>query len=569
MKRRDFLRTGSVLTVFAASTPIPFLRCGAKDESSNTIVAELIRQTDDRIPQWLQRQELELTSDVLGAIKNDFGIASAGLTSAFVRDVVCAFISSGSRWYRSTELLQPLHLAANALLRLQHADGTIDLHSTNFRSPPDTAFVMEWVCGTCDILRTVALPELQPTQQILEAFVLSAATALVQGGIHTPNHRWVVCMALARAYSLFPKQSYLNRIDRWLAEHIDIDPDGQYTEKSSSIYSPLTDRCLITVARLVNRPKLYEPVRKNLQMTMYYIHPNGEVVTEASKRQDKYQYGSMAPYYYPYRYMALLDSDAMFSAMASWIERTSLETLSNNLLYFLEDPFLGGALPEPAPLPTSYCKHFKHSELARIRRGHISATILAQNYTVFSFRKGEAILRAVRLASAFFGKGQFEGETLEFMDGQFVMSQELQGPYYQPYPEEEIPEDGDWEKMDRENRPQSNIQHLKSTVTVTEDNGRFELDIELRGTDRVPVALELAFRHGGKLRGVERVPNVKDAFFLKRDYGSYSYASQTITFGRGCHAHEWTQLRGAEPKLDALCVYLTGFTPFVCKLHVF
>ena len=36
-----------------------------------------------------------------------------------------------------------LALAAGALLELQHADGTIDLHTTNFHSPPDTAFVVE------------------------------------------------------------------------------------------------------------------------------------------------------------------------------------------------------------------------------------------------------------------------------------------------------------------------------------------------------------------------------------------------------------------------------------------
>ena len=43
---------------------------------------------------------------------------------------------------------------------------------------------------------------------------------------------------------------------------------------------------------------------------------------------------------------------------------------------------------------------------------------------------------------------------------------------------------------------------------------------------------------------------------------------EVIRFGPGRAEHTWTDLRGAQPKLDALSVYLTGFTPFRATLRI-
>src|SRR5690606_20506159 len=116
--------------------------------------------------------------------------------------------------------------------------------------------------------------------------LVRAGEALSTRGIHTPNHRWVVCAALAQLYTLWQHPSYLKRIDEWLFEKIDMDPDGQYNEKSTFIYSSLSNRVLILIAKGANKPELLDYVRRNLDMTQYYVHPNGEVVTDASGRQD-------------------------------------------------------------------------------------------------------------------------------------------------------------------------------------------------------------------------------------------------------------------------------------------
>ena len=336
--------------------------------------------------------------------------------------------------------------ASEYLLQAQHPDGTIDLHTTNFHSTPDLAFSVEPISLAYTLLRAYASSSTQTIQDNLQTYLENAGQALSVGGIHTPNHRWVVCMALARVHHLFPNPAYEARINEWLREKIDIDEDGQYTEQSTLVYSPIVNRSLITVTRFANKPELLDSVRRNLEMSLYYIHANGEGVTEGSGRQDKYQKGTLHRYYYSYRYLALHDQNPRFAAMAQFLENQDINLLNYNLAYFLEDTELNTPLPLPSSLPTNYTKIFTGSDLVRIRRGEQDASILAKNPVFFTFFNGEAALEGIRLASAFFGKGQFEGESLEQDGDEFVVRQWLEGPYYQPFSEEELKtKDGDLE----------------------------------------------------------------------------------------------------------------------------
>lgn len=568
MHRRSFLI--SLASAGALSLAPARLRAASASAGSAPLLARLVADNDAALPGQLARQQPS------GAVADAYGIPNVHDTARLIAALVCARHAAGSRHHGDAALLDPLARAAAALVAAQHDDGTIDLVATNFHSPPDTAFVVETIGPVASLLRRAADPAEAAVLASLERFLRRAGEALVTGGIHTPNHRWVVCAALALIHARFPDPRYVARIDQWLAEGIDLDPDGQFTEKSTSVYSPVVDRALLTVALRLDRPALFEPVRRNLEMTLYYVHPDGEVVTEASKRQDKYQRGSMARYYYSYRTLARLDGNGRFAAMARQIERHAAGQLTRELLTFLEEPDFGAALPDDAPLPEDYAKVFAHSHLARIRRGRVSGTVLAQNSTLFSFRKGAAALEAVRLASAFFGKGQFAGEALVVRDGAHHLEQKLEGPYFQPLSSAQIA-GGEHVRMapngtlavdGRAARAQSNIQRLRSRVAVNESDGRFRLAICVDGTEGVPVALELAFRHGGRLEGVEPVPGIDGAYLLKAGEGRYRAGDDTITFGPGRAGHAWTQLRGALPKWDGQSVYLTGFTPFRLNLDI-
>jgi hypothetical protein len=571
MRRRRFLQVAGAGTAgFAFARPVAggSRQPPSRDEGGN-LYARLVRANDARLPALLAKQDRAGDRPWSGGVvRDEHGIPSPGGTAGLVGAVVAALAAPESRFTGSPDLADRLSRAARALLALQHDDGTIDLPTTNFHSPPDTAFVLEPVCAALSVIRRRGVPVSPETIAALEGFARAAGEALVVGGVHTPNHRWVVCGALAALHALFPDPRYVARIDEWLAEGIDIDADGQFSERSTSVYSPTCDRALLTVARLLDRPALLDPVRRNLEMTLFYLHANGDVATEASRRQDQYRPGSPAGYHLPYRWLAIRERNGRFAAAARLIEAKLGDALAGNLLYVLEHPALRQPLPDSAPLPDDFARAFPGSDLARIRRGRVSATVLGGNPCVLSFHKGGAVLEAVRLASAFFGKGQFIGERLATEDGAYVLAQSLTGPYYQPLPPEARHADGTIHPGDRDKRRQSEVQRLLSRIVVRESRGTCTIEFDVRETERVPVAVELAFRRGGELAGVTPVAGRNDTYLLANAVGEYRAGGDAIRFGPGLAGHTWTDLRGALPKVDALSVYLTGFTPFRTTLQI-
>jgi len=563
MDRRRFVTSSAAALSALPMFPFDdFVPSKAVDEKMPSWLAALISQNDLGIKSFRSSQVKDPKSNDFGGIMDAYDILNPHSTAALVQWGACALFSSSSQYYRSAQLLEDINAAVIYLVKTQHEDGTIDLLSTNFHSTPDTGFLVKRLAMAYTLLEKSGTPNVGKVLPNLKTFLVRGGKALSTGGIHTPNHRWVVSAALTKLNELWPNPAYTARAEQWLGEKIDIDQDGQYNEKSTFIYSSLTDRLLITIAKGLNKPELLDAVRKNLNMTMYYVHPNGEIVTDASGRQDKAVIGTLENYYYPYRYLALKDQNGEYAAMCEMIEKTAGLKIGGFLDYFLSDASLWSELPAKKPLPLSYVRTFPNSGLVRIRRNERDCTLIANNPAWFTFMKGNAVLQGMRFASSFFGKGQFQSETLAQNGNVWELKQRLEGPYYQPYPKELLPDDGDWEKMSRSSRPQSEIQVLETKVFIKETENGMEIEIATSGTERVPVALELIFRPGGIFTGLAKIENTKDSWLLKSGTGSYSFQKDTITFGPGTGLHKNIALRGALPAMDAPTVYLTGFTPF-------
>lgn len=565
MNRRTFLKAAGIA---AAGTPAWCEEVETADQNTS-LEALFARRNDGRVERVLGTQLLGRQSPFYGGFPNVHGICFVGSAAWNASYLTAAYLLDESRYAGSSEIRTRLHLALNFLLRMQHADGTIDLISTNFHSPPDTAFAVEPVALALTTIRQRAADALPDVQQAAETFLRQAMEALIAGGIHTPNHRWVVCMALARLHRLFGDPRALERIDQWLAEGIDVDDDGQYAERSTATYTPLVNRCLMTVARLTDRPELYEPVRKNLQMTRYLLRPGGELVTETSRRQDRARRVLPGKYYYPYRAMAILDEDPVFSGVAQFIESViGLEAASEVVLHGLEDLQALAPLPRPMPIPTNYVRAFPQSRIVRIRRGDRDGTIVAGDPTIFCLHQGSVVLESLRFASAFFGKGQFVGERIEQQGNGFLLVQHLDGRYLQPLDALETGRTDNWYEMPHDLRERTGRQQLTTTVAIHETTDGFDVHFHSEGAKRVPWAVEVGLRPGGQLAAATPLATVEGAALADQGIWSYQIGDNALEFSAGPAEHRWVELRGAAPKLDALSVYYTGYTPIDFTLKI-
>jgi hypothetical protein len=546
----DLTRRGVLALAGAAFTP------ALRAQPSGPDWAAIVRQNDAAVAIYLDKQITDPANPWRGTMPDAFELNNPASASGILVRMMAAYLHQQSRYHRNAELVRRMKLACEHLRRLQTPDGNIDLLVTNFNSPPDTAFAVLNAALAAKLARDHREQELFAA---IEPYLRRSGEALVRGGMHTPNHRWVACAALAQLYELFEEADYVRRIDQWLAETVDINEDGQYSEQSTTVYNAITDNALATVAQILKRPEVLEPVRRNLAAMQYLLHADGEVVTEISHRQDQNTRGTMSRYWYALRYLALEDQDGR---LASLLDR--IEPESAGLAELMAYPELARPLPTRQPLPEDYEKVFGEAQVARIRRGETSATILLRGSSrLLAARHGEAVVEGVRMAAAFFGKGQFVPAAGEKRDGKYVLTQSLDAGYYQPFdpPRKVAWGVPNWYET-RPGRERTEVCSIDYRAEIREQKDGFAVRIVAAGTDRVPAAIEINLRPGGKLEGCSPAPGAEDAFLPDSKEVVYRMGKNAVRIGPTIRENAYTQVRGAEPKLPGPSVYLTGMTPF-------
>jgi hypothetical protein len=492
----------------------------------------------------------------------DGGEARAATRS--LRTLVSVYVHEGSAYHRSAALLGPAAELADALAEEQYDNGLWE-HGAD-GNPADTAFSIVDLNLIHHLLDEDAHEPTTGLRATIERILRLAGPSLATGGVHTANHRWLVCAALARIHARWPDPAYPARIETWLAEGIDQLPGGEYSERSPNYSAAVTNPALLVLARHYGRRDLYANVRDNLAANLYVIEPNGEVETVHSRRQDQTRIRHLPEFWLQYREMALRDGDGRFAAVAALLQergtdQTFGETpIGERLAQVLDRPELAAPLPESTSLPDDFEHHDDSCRLVRVRRGTHTASVfggtdfpelraissgLSTNPTFFKMRKGAAILDSLRLAPRFFALGHFRAEGLERTDDGWRLHAEVRGAFHHPLPPEHRRPDGAypltddsrfWSAMDFPHRPKE-YRTLRTEVLVREvGGGAWDISFDLSGEGCAsPLALELCFRRGGTLTGdgLEPVPGSPDTFQLVSGEATYTVGADHITFGPG------------------------------------
>ncbi len=513
-----------------------------------------------------------LSTQVLDRSQTDFGgFVSEGVAGGTgVGQVVAlgyAYLLEGSAHFRSAEVLERILLGAEFGRRIRRESGLFDLVATNFDSAPDTGFLVQLMSPVVVAAREAAHDE--GAAEIAEALgelIRTATPGMAEGGFHTPNHRWVLVSALAQARVLFPDLDVMDTIEAYLAETIDINADGEYTERSTGVYNAVCNRSLRIAAEALDRPELLVPVRKNLDLSYHLLHADGTVITSVSRRQDRGERTvpvGLADTCYA---LARMENNGFYAAVADWLFDLKPGGLPWTLHPFLEHPEWREDTLKREALPENYSKVYPVSGLWRVRRGRMSGTAASGITAAFSLKFGEAELTAVTICASYYGTGQFVGENFRRVDGGIRITHPGRGWHYDSpgyfHPLGEPVAQEQWEEA-RWKRRFTPVPPLAMDLTASEVEGGFDLRVQAGGLDRVPLQIACDFAPGGELDlnsgAIQGIAG--QTVFLKSGDAIYHVGDDAICIGPGAYAHRTWNMRWSEQAPDGFRVLISLVSP--------
>ncbi len=486
--------------------------------------------------------------------------------------LIIVYITPASVHYKSQAVSAAIRAAFVYMQNHQRPDGCFDLTSCNYASAPDTAFMVNGLLNAWWLLEKTSGPDFQWIREPFARLIDTAATGIMNGGFHTPNHRWAIAACLLSCYKISGRRELHDRAREYLREGLDINEDGEFAERSAGNYNQVNDDQMIRLYLATGDRQFLLAARQNLQMMYCYIDPDGSVFTNNSTRQDLGEKIYTGSYYKLYLLVGFLLKDPQLCAMAEWIyqdcKKRGQETAADFdalawLLLFPEMDGFGAEEPFDPPM-RSYRRVFPASDIARARNGAFSYTLLKGKPNCFYFQNG-AFCVYMNIYANVCDKRHFIADTLAQTASGFRMTSRSASWYYLPF--EEKPATSDWWAMDNKNtRKRMQGLALDMALEVVEQADGVDLYLNTSGLDQVPLRVEFSFLPECRLRTEHFVMKGHGGLYVNVLDGTVEAAApagEVITVGPAFGAHDVTgRMGGAYPLSPKhATVYFTAYTP--------
>lgn len=384
--------------------------------------SNIIADVDSKCETLMKNQVLDKSRPDFGGMFIDgLGYATATHVSTGHLLVILGscYFSNGSKFFGDEKIAERILFAADFIKSQVRPSGFIDLPCNNYDSPPDTSFLLNQLCFVAYEAKISSLHSAQNIYDSLIEIIVSSANCVSKGGFHTPNHRWVVCSALAQAMELEPEKcNFVDTLESYFAETVDINEDGFYNEQSFGIYDKVIDTRFIILAECYSGKKYSKEdflniAEANLNNRLDFLNSDYTMDTSVSNRQDlnkKFYLDCVDTFLY----LGIEKNNKEFlNAAKTAFDCNGIIEFDSALFFFARHPEWFSLDLKTKPLRTCCNKLLKETGIWRLKEDKFSMTVQKDATSFMSLRFGNTIMTGCRVSYGYFNGPKYVVDTME------------------------------------------------------------------------------------------------------------------------------------------------------------
>ena len=206
---------------------------------------EMLSAWDREIPRLLSSQITDMSDGRFGGFMLEQFHVDPRHCGFVLSRLIIVYLTPASGFFQSGAVKQAIRAAFVYMEKHQRPGGCYDLTNCNFASAPDTAFMVNALLNAWWIYEKASDPAFGWLKEPFLRLIDTASTGIMNGGFHTPNHRWAIASCLMCSAKITGRKELAARAQDYLREGLDINEDGEFAERSAGNYNQVNDDQMI------------------------------------------------------------------------------------------------------------------------------------------------------------------------------------------------------------------------------------------------------------------------------------------------------------------------------------